>query len=241
MALTAVTGVLLWTGALPGFVGVLTITFVVAGWITSLCIHEFGHALVAYLGGDRAVATSGYLTLDPLRYTNLMLSVVLPIAFLLLGGIGLPGGAVYINRAALRSRTWDSAVSVAGPLGTLLCGLLIAIVFVISTQASWITTARVDFFGALAFLGFIEAVALLLNLLPIPGLDGFGILRPWLPYSVQDAATRFGMITIIGVFIVLWYVAPVRDAFFQTVLQLTSLWQIDPQLIGYGQLHMRLR
>jgi len=241
VALTAVTGVLLWTGALPGFVGVLTITFVVAGWITSLCIHEFGHALVAYLGGDRAVATSGYLTLDPLRYTNLMLSVVLPIAFLLLGGIGLPGGAVYINRAALRSRTWDSAVSVAGPLGTLLCGLLIAIVFVISTQASWITTARVDFFGALAFLGFIEAVALLLNLLPIPGLDGFGILRPWLPYSVQDAATRFGMITIIGVFIVLWYVAPVRDAFFQTVLQLTSLWQIDPQLIGYGQLHMRLR
>lgn len=241
IALTAASGAMLWFGVLPGLAGPVTIAFVTTGWITSLCVHEFGHALVAYLGGDRGVAASGYLTLDPLRYTNLLLSIVMPIAFLLLGGIGLPGGAVFINRAALRSKTWDSAVSVAGPVGTLLCGLLIAIPFLVPGHEQWITAGNLDFFGALAFLGFIEAVALLLNLLPIPGLDGFGILRPWLPYSAQDAANRFGAITILGVFVVLWYVAPVRDAFFQTVLQLTSLWQIDPGLIGFGQQHMRLR
>jgi len=240
VALTAVEGLLLWLGILPRLVGVLTIAFVTTGWITSLCIHEFGHAVVAYLGGDRDVTASGYLTLDPLRYTNIALSVIMPIVFLLLGGIGLPGGAVYINRAALRSRTWDSAVSAAGPAATLLCGLLVAAPFLFAGGAGLITVGNLDFFAALAFLGFIEAVALLLNLLPIPGLDGFGIIRPWLPYSLQASANRFGAMAIFAVFIVLWYVPPARDAFFQGVVQLTNLVQIDPGLIAYGRAHMRL-
>jgi len=238
---TAASGALLWFGAAPGLAGILTIVFVTAGWIVSLCVHEFCHALVAYLGGDRAVATSGYLTLDPLRYTNVLLSLVMPIIFLLLGGIGLPGGAVYINHSALRSKKWDSAVSAAGPAGTVLCGLLVAIPFMWPGHQYWITVANVDFFGALAFLGFIEAVAVILNLIPVPGLDGFGIIRPWLPYSAQAMAMQYGTMAMMGVFVVLWFVAPVRDVFFTTVLQLTSIVQIDPALIFYGQAHMRLR
>ena len=239
VAITAAAGALLWMGLLPGFTGPLTIAFVTFGWITSLCIHEFGHALVAYLGGDRSVVASGYLTLNPLRYTNLLLSLIMPVIFLLLGGIGLPGGAVYINHSALRSKAWSSTVSAAGPVGTLLCGLLIALPFVLPGREAWLTMSRVNFFAALAFLGFIEAVAIVLNLLPIPGLDGFGIIRPWLPYSVQDLALRAGAIGMLAVFAVLWYVAPVRDIFFQTVLQLTSLVNISPNLIFYGQALMR--
>ncbi|TAN32266.1 hypothetical protein EPN29_08795 [bacterium] len=237
---TAVSGAMLWFGILPGLAGPLTIVFVTAGWITSVCVHEFAHALVAYLGGDRGVAASGYLTLDPLRYTNVLLSLILPIAFLLLGGIGLPGGAVYINHSALRSRGWDSAVSVAGPAGTLLCGLLVAAPFMVPGHDAWITGTNLAFFEALAFLGFIEAIALLLNLVPVPGLDGFGILRPWLPHSIQDLAARFGQTAIIAVFVVLWYVAPIRDGFFQSVFQITTTVGIDPALIYYGQFHMRL-
>lgn len=240
VAATTASGALLWFDALPAGAGVITILFVTAGWITSLCVHEFGHALVAYLGGDRSVVGHGYLSLNPLRYTNILLSVAMPIAFLLLGGIGLPGGAVYINHSALRSRAWDSAVSVAGPAGTLLCGLLVAAPFLFPNHAGWITVTNSGFFEALAFLGFIEAVALVLNLIPIPGLDGFGIIRPWLAYSVQDVANRFGQTAIIGVFIVLWYVAPVRDAFFHSISQITSLAGIDPGLIFLGQAHMRL-
>jgi hypothetical protein len=43
------------------------------------------------------------------------------------------------------------------------------------------------------------------------------------------------------VFIALWYVAPVRDAFFQSIFQITNLAGIDPGLIVVGQAHMRLR
>jgi len=239
VAITALSGVLLWTNLLPNFVGPLTIAFVTFGWITSLCIHEFGHALVAYLGGDRGVVASGYLTLNPLRYTNVLLSLIMPVIFLLLGGIGLPGGAVYINQSALRSKVWSSAVSAAGPIGTLLCGLLVALPFALPGREAKLTAGHGNFFAALAFLGFIEAVAILLNLLPVPGLDGFGIIRAWLPYSFQDLANRFGGIGLLAVFAVLWYVAPIRGVFFQTVFHLTSLVNINPLLIIYGQSLMR--
>jgi Zn-dependent protease len=239
LATTAVTGSLLWTGLLPNYVGVLTIVFVVFGWIASLCLHEFGHSLVAYLGGDRSVVASGYLTLNPLRYTNVLFSLIQPIAFLLLGGIALPGGAVYINHSALRSRVWDSAVSIAGPFANLICLVLVAIPFLIPGHEWWINSTNVNFFAALAVLGFFQALAVVLNLLPVPGLDGFGIVRPWLSYSLQYASNRYSTIGVYGVFIALWFVPPVRDAFFTAVLRLTQVAHIDQALIFFGQYHMQ--
>jgi Zn-dependent protease len=237
LAITAGAGALLWFDILPGSKLLGTVAFVTAGWITSVCIHEFGHALVAYLGGDRMVVAHGYLSLNPLRYTSILLSVVMPVVFLLLGGIGLPGAAVYINHSAIRTKVWDSAVSVAGPAGTLVCLLLIAIPFVVPNHLAWMVD-HVYFFAALAFLGFIEAFALVLNLLPIPGLDGFGIIRPWLPYSTQDLANRFGQMAIIGVFIVLFFVPPVSQAFFQLIFQVANAAGIDPWLVALGSAQM---
>ena len=99
-----------------------------------------------------------------------------------------------------------------------------------------------SFFAALAFLGFIEAFALVLNLLPIPGLDGFGIIRPWLPYAAQDLASQFGQSAIFVVFIVLWFVPSVSQAFFGVVLQITDFAGIDQGFIQLGQNSMpRLR
>src|SRR5687767_3280006 len=89
--------------------------FVVAGWLVSLSLHEFAHALFAYRAGDTSVVARGYLTLNLLKYTHPLLSVVLPVLFLLLGGIGLPGGAVYVDRHSVRTRMGDSLISAAGP------------------------------------------------------------------------------------------------------------------------------
>lgn len=239
VAVAAISGIGLWFDVLPTFPWVLTIVFVVAGWITSLCIHEFGHALVAYLGGDRSVKASGYLNLNPIRYTNLLMSIIFPVVFLVLGGIALPGGAVYIDHAALRSRAWDSLVSLAGPIGTLVCAVVFAAPFLIPGHDSWFTSTNVGFWAALAFLCFMEAVSLLLNLLPIPGFDGFGILRPWLPYSAQALSVRYSQLAMIGLFIVLWNVAPARDAFYGAALQITNVQNIPTILIIAGQLAMR--
>ncbi|BBD63966.1 peptidase, M50 family protein [Nostoc commune NIES-4072] len=68
----------------------LVAVFICLGWILSLCLHEFGHALIAYWGGDTSVKDKGYLTLNPLKYTEPSLSLVLPLFFLLIGSIALP-------------------------------------------------------------------------------------------------------------------------------------------------------
>src|SRR5207245_127721 len=140
---------------------------------------------------------------------------------------------------AVRTRAWSSPVSIAGPVGTAGVGHLIASTFGVAIQAGWITSGSGNFFAALAVLGFFMFLAVVLNLLPVPGLDGFGIIRPWLPNSVQYTAMRYSTIAIYGVFILLWFVAPVRSAFFQIVYQLASLANIDPALIIIGQLTMR--
>lgn len=241
LAAMVLSGAVLWFGFVPQAGPLFVILFVVAGWVASVCVHEFCHALVAYLGGDRSVVASGYLTLDPLRYTNVLLSIVMPVVFLILGGIALPGGAVFIDRGALRSRAWDSAVSLAGPAGTLVCAVLVAIPFVVPGHETWLTDTNVLFFEALAFLGFVEVFALLLNLVPIPGLDGFGAVRPWLPYDVQASANRIGFFGILIVFFLLWYVPPIRDTFFQTIFQVTDHLGIPALLIAGGSAHMRLQ
>ncbi len=102
-----------------------TILFVLAGWAVTLCLHEFGHAAVAYKGGDFSVRDKGYLTLDIRRYTDPVLSIVLPLILLAIGGIPLPGGAVWINHHALRSKKIESLVSLAGPTANLVIGVLL--------------------------------------------------------------------------------------------------------------------
>ena len=43
---------------------------VIAGWVVSLCLHEFGHAFTAWRFGDRDIELRGYLDLDPRRYVS---------------------------------------------------------------------------------------------------------------------------------------------------------------------------
>lgn len=162
-------------------VPVLTFAFVMTGWVLAVAVHEFGHAITAYAAGDHTVRAKGYLTFDPRRYTDLGVSVVIPLIALALGGIGFPGGAVYLREDLMRSRLWRSAASLAGPLGTL-------VVLVVLTRAMAMAAgASLPLYDALAFLAFLQATALVLNLLPIPGFDGYGVIRPFLPRAIAEA------------------------------------------------------
>jgi Zn-dependent protease len=151
--------------------------FVVSGWIVSLCLHEYAHALLAYRAGDLGVAERGYLTLNPLKYTHPVLSIVLPVVFLLIGGIGLPGGAVWVDRHAGRSRLMSSAISFAGPAVNFVFAVVLAAPFVLGLDAFG---GAPEFWAGLAFLGFLQLTAGLLNLIPIPGVDGGNTVEPWL-------------------------------------------------------------
>jgi Zn-dependent protease len=157
--------------------GLMTFAFVLLGWVLSVMAHEFAHACVGYLGGDVTVAEKGYLSFDPRRYGDVGVSVVLPLVVLALGGVALPGGAVYLRNDLMRSRAWRSAAALAGPAATLAILIVLSSVLRIWEAAG----AEGALFPALSLLAFLQAMALILNLLPIPGLDGFNAIRPFLP------------------------------------------------------------
>jgi Zn-dependent protease len=163
--------------------GLAVFAFVIVVWIVAVCLHEFGHAATADAGGDHTVRGKGYLTLDPVHYADPVTSLIIPVAILALGGIGFPGAAVYIRHDLLRSALWQSGVSLAGPAMTGVAMLGLALPFLLGVIGDTAPAFRV----ALAMLVFLQATALILNLLPIPGLDGFGVIEPFLPPAVQRA------------------------------------------------------
>jgi len=222
----------LWSGAAPGLTLPLTMLFVLGGWVTSLCIHEFGHAFIAYLGGDRSVAAAGYLSLNPLKYLHPLLSIGLPVVFLLLGGIGIPGGAVYLNEQAIRNNRWRSLASAAGPVSNLLFAILIGWPFLAFQGGA--PFANEPFWAALAFLVFVELSAVVLNLIPIPPFDGFGIIAPWLSIELRILANRLGMLPLLVLFFLLWQGGPVSATFWNFVYGLSSSLNIPPELVDLG-------
>ncbi len=208
---------------------ILTFTIVLIGWIFSLCLHEFSHALVAYLGGDTTVKDKGYLTFNPLKYTHPVYSLLLPLLFLVLGGIGLPGGAVYIETWRLRSRNWVSAVSLAGPTANLILAIILGLVLrfgPVTSSGLW---------PALAFLGLLQVIAVVLNLIPIPPLDGYGIIAPFLPNDFRQQVNQFAGFGVWILFFLMWYV-PIFGALFWGIAGgVASLMGVPLQLAFLGQ------
>jgi Zn-dependent protease len=155
----------------------ITFIFIFAAWIFSLCVHEFAHAAVAYRGGDYTVLEKGYLSLNPFKFTDPFLSVILPLVILAIGGIGLPGGCVYIQRSLLRSRAWDCMVSLAGPFANVNLAVIFASPFYLGFVEPGTSSPM---WNAMAFLVGLQCIAFVLNMMPVPGLDGFAALAAWM-------------------------------------------------------------
>lgn len=168
------------------------------GWIFSLCLHEFGHAFVAYHGGDYTVKEKGYLSFNPLRYMDPFTSIILPLIFLFIGGIGLPGGAVYIETWRLRNRYWVSAVAMAGPAANALFAICLAILLRFLPSSLYILPG-------LNFLLVLQIWAILFNLIPLPPLDGWRIIEPYLSEALVMQVRSFGMFSILILFLIFRY------------------------------------
>ena len=183
---------------------------VIGGWAVSLCLHEFGHAIVAFRGGDREVYFKGYLTLDPRRYTDPVLSLLMPLLLLAIGGIPLPGGAVWINHHALRSRAVESRVSLAGPFANLVLAVALALAVAFIPMPAALA-------AGLSFLALLQMAAFVLNMLPVPGLDGWGALEPYLSHDARRIGAKARPWAPLVLFAVLIGIPGAGAAFFEVV------------------------
>lgn len=228
LGITAVfAGLTYWLATHNELGGAWVFGFVVVGWIVSLTLHEFAHAFVAYVGGDRSVAGKGYLTLDPTKYTDLNLSLIMPVVFVLIGGIGLPGGAVWINQGAIKNPVMRTLVSLAGPASNVLFGAacLMPIGLGLVTFEDNLSLTL-----ALGFLGTLQIGAVILNMIPIPGFDGYGAIDPHLSPAARRSIAPLRQYGFMIVFAALFFFEPAGRAFWDLVAAIGNFLGGDTEL-----------
>ncbi|MBI4117646.1 MAG: site-2 protease family protein [Parcubacteria group bacterium] len=159
--------------------------------IISLSIHEFAHAAVAKMNGDDTAEEMGRLTLNPLAHVDMFGTVFLPILLLVsTAGQFAFGWAkpVPINPNQFRNqKKGEFQVSSAGIAANLILAVTFLVVLRLLAGFSSVSSDNmlVIFFQSLVFINLALA---LFNLLPLPPLDGSGILFSVLPDS--EYATR---------------------------------------------------
>ncbi|HEY6280702.1 MAG TPA: site-2 protease family protein [Burkholderiales bacterium] len=175
--------------------------------IFAITLHEAAHGYVAKHFGDLTAYTQGRVSLNPLRHIDMTGTIVVPLVLLLLsklfGGSGILFGwakPVPINFSSLRHPKRDMFwVAAAGPGANLLMAMFWALVlkFAISMPESAYALPMV-LMGRAGIQ--INVVLMVLNLLPIPPLDGGRIAASLLPHRLSH---RFSRIEPYGMFILL--------------------------------------
>jgi Zn-dependent protease len=170
--------------------------------ILAITLHEAAHGYVAKLYGDLTAYAQGRVTLNPLRHIDPMGTIVVPLLLLAVSSPYLFGWAkpVPVNFGNLRHPKRDMLwVAAAGPGANLLMAFLWALVFKFG-----LAIPESNFSEPMLLMGqagiLVNVILLVLNLLPLPPLDGGRIAVSLLPHRI---AYRFAQIEPYGFIILL--------------------------------------
>jgi Zn-dependent protease len=173
----------------------------------AITLHEAAHGYAARHFGDYTAEREGRISLNPLRHIDPVGTILVPLLILLtsklMGGGGILFGwakPVPVNFGQLRNPKRDMLwVAAAGPAANLAMAVVWALVLKLA-QSSPANYFSVPLTG-MAEIGItINAVLMVLNLLPLPPLDGGRIAVSLLP---GRAAWRFAMLEPYGFIILL--------------------------------------
>ena len=170
-------------------------------FFTSMPVHEYAHAWMAYRLGDDTAALRGRLTLNPLAHLD-------PIGTLALAFFGFGWGkpvpvSPYRLRGNMRA-SW-ALVSIAGPLSNLIIAMLAAIPF----RMGWLnlytgSASVISLQSILLEFIYINLTLMVFNLIPIPPLDGSRVLAWLLPSTWADAMDRMERFGGAGLMLILY-------------------------------------
>ena len=162
------------------------VIFIIVVIIFSVIIHEVMHGVAADSLGDPTARYAGRLTLNPIPHLDLFGSIILPIIFALTPGSFLFGWAKpvpYNPYNLFRAPRWgEMIVAAAGPASNLALALLGGLLVRLQIFP--------DIAGVLMYIVVINISLTVLNLIPVPPLDGSKILSSILPESFGYDALR---------------------------------------------------
>jgi Zn-dependent protease len=177
--------------------------------VFSLCLHEFGHALVATKLGDPTPKMLGRLTMDPRAHADLVGTIIFPLIMFLNPTFFLFGWAkpVPITPQNFPKPRRDGAlVALAGPLMNLILaavtfGLFLGIDYF---SALGLDDASIDVVGQfLQFFFWLNISLAVFNLIPVYPLDGSWVLKSLLPPKWSYRVSRldpYGFLILFGLY-----------------------------------------
>ncbi|MCZ2391398.1 MAG: site-2 protease family protein [Acidobacteria bacterium] len=168
--------------------------------LLAISAHEAGHAWMSHKFGDDTAYMLGRVTLNPVKHTDPIGTILIPIIGFIFGAMGGALGSIPLigwgKPTPVNPRNWTNynlanvMVSVAGVLANLILLIIGIVIAKIMISQGF---APEDFFGSTTnplaiFVGDLMILNLSLfvfNLLPFPPLDGSAILATFLPDSAQ--------------------------------------------------------
>lgn len=179
--------------------------------ILALSFHEFAHAFVAFLQGDRTAKSEGRMTINPVPHID-------PVGTLLFPLIGSVSGAaiigwakpVPVNPNQLRDPKWGYVlVALAGPMANLLLCALTLLFFRVVEMQGLLNASTDTFMYPLIQLAkpmiTINAILAFFNLLPLYPLDGGTVFAAFLPPKglewYESYIAPYGMFILIALFL----------------------------------------
>ncbi len=177
--------------------------------ILAITVHEVAHGWVALKLGDSTAKMLGRLTLNPVKHIDPIGTLLVPGLLLVMGGF-IFGWAkpVPVTWENLRKPKRDMAlVALAGPLSNLLMALMwagvlkLGLVLAIAGSAEMVALPLIYMGGA----GItINLILMVLNLLPLPPLDGGRIVASLLPDKLSwqfNRLERWGFVILLGLMV----------------------------------------
>jgi Zn-dependent protease len=210
----------------------LTFVLLAVTLVWAIALHEYAHAFMADLQGDRMPRAMGRLTLNPARHLDPLGTV----AIVLVGfGWGKP---VEFRPQALSSQRFGAAlVALAGPFMNLLLAfagvVAIRVVLELGLRGGEGVIGRVllgDFFspGFLELFATINVLLAVFNLIPLPPLDGSRLLTIFLPPSKRHVLfflDRYGFLILLALVFLggIQFIDPVREAVLDVIVRIVGL------------------
>ncbi|OPD19879.1 peptidase [Clostridium botulinum] len=179
---------------------ILSKILIIPAILVGLTVHEFAHAYVADKLGDKTPKFQGRLTLNPFSHID-----IIGFIMILLIGFGW-AKPVQINPSALKRGYKDEIkVSVAGVTANIVTAFIFALLTALLLKMDLIILGDVTSLGGiigviLAYIVRINCMLAVFNLMPIPGLDGFDILRDLWPkifYKISNVIYNYQIIILL--------------------------------------------
>ncbi|MCW6094340.1 site-2 protease family protein [Clostridium sporogenes] len=179
---------------------ILSKILIIPAILVGLTVHEFAHAYVADKLGDKTPKFQGRLTLNPFSHID-----IIGFVMILLIGFGW-AKPVQINPSALKRGYKDEIkVSVAGVTANVITAFLFALLTAFLLKLNLVNFGDITSLGGIVglilnYIVRINCMLAIFNLMPIPGLDGFDILRDLWPktfYKISDVIYRYQMIILL--------------------------------------------